>query len=84
MAERDNRQPIEPRHVAFSQAMVKLAREHGVRDLKAEFYGGKGDLGEMWTRVSMTWHAGRHDAKNKISLRAEAIHHVQEDEGPQP
>lgn len=78
--ERDNRQPIEPRHEAFARAMVAVAREHGFRDLKCDFYGGK--EGEMWTRVSMAWHEGRHGSQERISMRAEAIHHITELDQP--
>ena len=76
MSEKDNREPVEQRHVDFARALVAVAREHGVRSLKAQFYGG--GMGQPWTEVSMQWSEGRHSDRSRISLRAEAIHHCTE------
>lgn len=71
MAEKDLREPVEPRHVAFARALVAVARHHGIRDLKAEFYGGA--MGQPWTRVSAHWNAGRDGEERAITLSAEVI-----------
>lgn len=81
MGERDNREPIEQRHVDFARALVALAREHGVRNLTADYYGGGPLDNERWTKVHMSWALGRHGDRSRISLRAEAIHHCTEIDG---
>lgn len=78
MAELDNRSPVEPRHVSFAQALVALCREHGVRHIHAEFYGG--EAGERWTKVSLSWASGRHGDASMITMRAEAIYRCTEGE----
>ena len=72
----DNRQPVEQRHIDFGREMVALARKHGVRSIKVEFYGGS--VGEPWTRVTADWAEGRHGANSRITFRAEATHHADE------
>jgi hypothetical protein len=81
MSVKDNREPIEPRHIAFAQALVALAREHGMRNLTADFYGGGLLNNERWTKVHISWAVGRHGDQSQISLRAEAIHHCAETTG---
>ncbi len=76
MPERDNRQPVEQRHIDFGREVAALARKHGFRNINAEFYGG--DDGQRWTKVSMHWNEGRHGEQNRISFRAEATHHCEE------
>lgn len=78
MAELDNREPIEPRHIAFARALVALAREHGMRNLTADYYGGGFSDGLRWTKIHMSWSEGRHGDRSQITLRAEAIHHAEE------
>lgn len=78
MAEQDNREPIEARHVTFAQALVALAREHGVKNVTADFYGGGIGDTQRWTKIHLAWSEGRHGDRSRISLRAEAIHHCPE------
>jgi hypothetical protein len=73
VAEQDNRQPVEQRHIDFGQEVVALARKHGFHHLGVDFYGG-----ERWTRVTMTWHEGRHGSESRITFKAEATHHCYE------
>lgn len=76
MTERDNREPIEQRHLDFGRAVVALARQYEVRHLKMEFYGG--GVGQRWTKVHTQWTMGRPEAANSISFRAEAHHRCDE------
>lgn len=69
----ENRQPVEDRHIAFARDVVAAARRHGVRHIKGEFYGDP-----RWTKVSMQWTMPGEGSVSRISLRAEASHHVEE------
>lgn len=74
--EKDNRQPVEQRHIDFGRDIVALARKHAMRSIRVEFYGGQ--IGEPWTRVTMDWSEGRHGAASSLSFKAEAIHRCKE------
>lgn len=75
-SEKDNRQPIEQRHLNFGQAVVALARQHGVRHFQMEFYGG--EKGQPWTKVRTQWTLGGDAQRSTISFRAEAHHRCDE------
>lgn len=87
----DNPQPIKDYHIVFARAVVALAREHGVGDVRLKFRRASSTMmrrGEYhWdaTEVSLTWHEGRHGSEDqiKLELRAEAISNVPEKEGPE-
>lgn len=73
---KDNPQPVTDAHVAFARAVVELARKHNADDIILQFrltggrrmFEGRHDP----TRMTATWHSGRHDVEAQITLRAEA------------
>lgn len=73
---KDNRQPVEQRHIDFGREVAALARKHNFRNLNCEFYGGSD--GEPWTRVTMHWSEGRHGAASDLTFKAEATHRCPE------
>jgi hypothetical protein len=78
--------PINDAHKAFAQAVVALAREHGVTMVRGDFHGGHGafrgatprPLDENCTQIAFTWVRGRHGDKSRISLTASAHDQVDE------
>lgn len=76
MDEKDSRQPIEQRHLDFGREVVALARQHGIKNFQASFYGG--GFNQPWTRVTMNWSDGRHGSSSQITFKAEATHHCAE------
>lgn len=88
---RDNPEPIKDYHVAFARAVVALAREHGVGDVRLKFRRASSRMfcsdGDLWdaTEVDLTWHEGRHGADTpiKLQLSAQAIARFSET-GEQP
>lgn len=74
----DNLQPIKDYHVDFARAVIALARQHGVGDVRMQFRRASSsimrhDMGQ-WdsTDVSLTWHEGRHGDKAPLELKLEA------------
>lgn len=74
----DNLQPIKDYHIAFARAVVALAREHGVGDVRMQFRRASSavmrrDI-DQWdaTEVSLVWHEGRHGDKAPLELKLEA------------
>ena len=71
----DNTQPIKDYHAAFAQAVVRLARAHGVGDVRMKFRRASskvfGDQGSQWdsTEVELVWHEGRHGCGAPIELK---------------
>ena len=87
----DNEAPIKDPHVTFAQAVVALAREHGVDHLDVKFRRGSfgffrrnpnDPLEHDYTTVSFQWHEGRHGVAGSISMRAEAQMSVKEENQP--
>ena len=76
--------PIKNYHQDFAQALVALAREHGVGSLQATFRRSSSSVfrsdDKVWdsNNVTMHWHEERHGAQAKISLRAEARDEINE------
>jgi hypothetical protein len=75
----DNPRPIKDYHVAFARAVVALAREHGVGQVKMEFRRASSMIfrtngAERWdsNEVSLYWHEGRHGATSSVELKLEA------------
>jgi len=75
---KDNPQPIKDYHVAFARAVVAIAREHGVGDVTLSFRRASSKVlnsdEHHWdaTKVTMTWHEGRHGDKAQVELSLEA------------
>lgn len=74
----DKLQPIKDYHVAFARAVVSLAREHGVGDVRMQFRRASSavmlrDMNQ-WdaTEVSLNWHEGRHGSTAPLELKLEA------------
>lgn len=84
-----NPRPIADPHKRFAQAVVKLAREHGVSTINLQFRLGSSRffqreeddpewLQASYVNVTAQWHEGRHGDGATISLRAEAQDSVKE------
>lgn len=71
----DNPQPIKDYHAAFAQAVVAVARQHGVGDVRMKFRRASSkvfcDAGSQWdsTEVELVWHEGRHGDGAPIELK---------------
>lgn len=81
----DKAQPIRDEHQAFARDLVALARQHGANHLRVEFAltGGRRLFEEQYdpTRVRFDWQQGRHGARSRFGLRAEAHISVEEAQG---
>ena len=77
---------IYPEHKAFAQAVVALAREHGMDALSVEFQFGhamayRGDGNSRGSdRVKMGWSSGRHGDQSRITLSAHSFENIDEAE----
>lgn len=61
-------------HILFAQALVQLARDHGVHNFDGKFRLGWNDEGRPgWSgdNVSVSWSEGRHGDNSNIVLRCE-------------
>lgn len=68
-------------HIAFAQALVQLARDHGVSHFDGSFrLNYERNDRTRWGDgpVRITWTEGRHGDDNKIALRAESFASVPE------
>lgn len=81
----DNLDPIKDAHIAFSHALVALAREHGASSLEVKYsLTGSAkkwdDPKPTWdpTRVTFNWSEGRHGDPSRFLLRAEANMSIEE------
>lgn len=75
--------PITDEHIAFAEELVALARKHGATDLTVEFSltGGRRFFEKQYnpTKVRFQWCEGRHGARSRYTLRAEACVSLDED-----
>jgi hypothetical protein len=75
---------VQQRHIDFAQAVVQLARKHGMEHIKVDFRDSMHALepAEYFQvgTLSMTWAEGRHGDAGRISIRHEA--NVSFDEKP--
>ncbi len=61
-------------HMAFARALIALAREHGMDNLKVEFdHSGARDWQLPWrdSKTHFRWEQGRHEAKTSIFMSRE-------------
>lgn len=79
---RDRPEPITDEHTVFARELVALARKHGADLVQVDFRltGGRRMFEEQYdpTRVSFSWHEGRHGEPAQFTLRAEAEIYVDE------
>ena len=73
----DNPKPIKDYHIAFARAVVALAREHGVGDVRMTFRRASSKIfrtDEKWdsNEVSLRWHEGRHGSEASLEFTMEA------------
>ena len=78
----DNPKPIKDYHIAYARAVVALAREHGVGQVRMTFRRASSKIfatEENWdsNEVELYWHEGRHGSDAsldmKLSARASAV-----------
>lgn len=67
-------------HVDFAQALVQLARDHGVSSWEGSFRLGFDREHSQWSgdQVRISWQEGRHGTGSKISLRHESFASIDE------
>jgi hypothetical protein len=70
------------RHIEFAQALVRLAREHGMDNIAVSFRDSIRAIPPgQWLgsgTLNVTWAEGRHGEKNSIRIRHEAETQVDE------
>lgn len=73
-------QPITDPHIQFGQALVQLAREHGVHRFEGSFRLNHAADRPGWSTndVRISWAEGRHGDGAKIALRSESYVSVDE------
>lgn len=72
---------ITDRHREFAKAVVALAREHKMNNLKMDFqvaYTMEELLHQTYEQVSMSWSSGRHGDKGQIHLESKAVETITE------
>lgn len=65
---------ITDRHKAFAQAVVRAAREHGMREFAGTLYFStkwdlQGKISEDSHQVQMSWSEGRHGAEGPVEIK---------------
>lgn len=66
----DDENPIRPHHEAFARAVVTLAREHKMNNIKISFRTSFNNPHRDWHEVEATWQEGRHGAKSRIGMKS--------------
>ncbi|MDF3837098.1 hypothetical protein P3W85_29705 [Cupriavidus basilensis] len=74
---------VTQRHVDFARAVVELARQHGMSNLRMSYresHSSAWTRGESWNseEVTMNWSEGRHGDQSKLSLEYRAAVAVDE------
>lgn len=72
---------ITDRHREFAKAVVALAREHKMNNLRMDFqvaYTMEELPHQTYEQVSMNWTSGRHGDKGQIHLETKAVENISE------